>query len=80
MPLPIVALPCGSRSISKVRCPACCSAAARLTQVVVLPTPPFWLATQKILAMVESGYSICKDRAHRAKPGVYFNAAVHQPE
>jgi hypothetical protein len=26
-------------------------AAAKLTVVVVLPTPPFWLATQKILAM-----------------------------
>jgi hypothetical protein len=26
-------------------------AAAKLTVVVVLPTPPFWLATQNILAM-----------------------------
>jgi hypothetical protein len=25
--------------------------AAKLTVVVVLPTPPFWLATQNILAM-----------------------------
>jgi hypothetical protein len=27
------------------------SPAARLTVVVVLPTPPFWLATQKIFAI-----------------------------
>jgi hypothetical protein len=26
-------------------------AAAKLTVVVVLPTPPFWLATQNILVM-----------------------------
>jgi hypothetical protein len=31
--------------------------AARLTVVVVLPTPPFWLAMQKILAMCGSGGS-----------------------
>src|SRR5690606_20176431 len=51
MPLPIVALPCGSRSTSSVRWPWRASAAARLTVVVVLPTPPFWFATTKILAI-----------------------------
>src|SRR5512139_3721080 len=41
----MVALPCGSLSISStLRCVAA-SDAARLTAVVVLPTPPFWLAT-----------------------------------
>src|SRR5688500_8554872 len=47
MPLPMVALPCGSRSTSSTRRPACASAAARLTLVVVLPTPPFWFTTAK---------------------------------
>src|SRR5437868_836851 len=51
MPEPIVALPCGSRSTTRTRCPMRPSPAARLTVVVVLPTPPFWLAMQKIRAM-----------------------------
>src|SRR5437764_14270459 len=49
-PEPIVALPCGSRSTISTRWPIFASPAARLTVVVVLPTPPFWLAMQKILA------------------------------
>ena len=39
-----VALDCGSRSISRVFFFFRASAAARLMEVVVLPTPPFWLA------------------------------------
>src|SRR5687767_9484952 len=50
-PEPMVALPCGSRSTISTRCPILASPAARLTVVVVLPTPPFWLATQKIFAV-----------------------------
>ncbi len=37
-----MALACGSRSISRTRCPWRPSPMARLTAVVVLPTPPFW--------------------------------------
>ncbi len=44
MPQPIVALPCGSMSISRMRRCVAASDAARLTQVVVFPTPPFWFA------------------------------------
>src|SRR5512145_2488146 len=51
MPEPMVALPWGSRSITSTRWPTLARPAARLTVVVVLPTPPFWLATQKIFAM-----------------------------
>src|SRR5690606_6065625 len=51
MPEPMVALPCGSRSISRTRRLVATSEAARLMQVVVLPTPPFWLAIAKTLAM-----------------------------
>src|ERR1700694_3853499 len=43
-PLPMVALPCGSRSISSTRRRVAARDAARLTAVVVLPTPPFWFA------------------------------------
>src|SRR6185437_8900477 len=44
MPSPVLALPCGSRSNSKTFLSAAAKAVARLTAVVVLPTPPFWLA------------------------------------
>src|SRR2546421_5791845 len=44
MPLPMVALPCGSRSMSSTRRLVAAREAARLTAVVVLPTPPFWFA------------------------------------
>src|SRR5579862_9188909 len=40
----IVLLAWGSRSMSSVRLRRMASAAARLIAVVVLPTPPFWLA------------------------------------
>src|SRR5262245_47320384 len=45
---PVDAFPCGSRSITKTRLPCSARATAILTVVVVLPTPPFWLATQTI--------------------------------
>ena len=41
----VEALPCGSRSMTSTRSPCWASAAAMFTAVVVLPTPPFWLAT-----------------------------------
>src|SRR5476649_89637 len=45
MPRPVEALPWGSESISSTRSPTAASAVPRLMAVVVLPTPPFWLAT-----------------------------------
>jgi 1-acyl-sn-glycerol-3-phosphate acyltransferase len=41
----VEALPWGSRSISSTFIPVAARAVARLIAVVVLPTPPFWLAT-----------------------------------
>ena len=41
----LVAEPCGSRSIKATRRPISAHAAARLTAVVVLAVPPFWLTT-----------------------------------
>ena len=38
---PEVAFACGSKSHSSTFAPRACSAAVRLTAVVVLPTPPF---------------------------------------
>src|SRR5215212_7900456 len=43
-PMPLVALAWGSPSTRRVRCSAVARLAARLTAVVVFPTPPFWLA------------------------------------
>ena len=43
IPSPLVVFPCGSMSISKTLLPRIDSEAPRLTAVVVLPTPPFWL-------------------------------------
>src|SRR4029077_16839982 len=45
MPSPVEALPWGSRSTTKVGSPTAARAVPRLIAVVVLPTPPFWLAT-----------------------------------
>src|ERR1700709_1097740 len=70
MPAPMVALPCGSRSTSSTRWPSLARPAARLTAVVVLPTPPFWVATQNILDRVFSvgGYLEAKaDQEHAGK-------------
>src|SRR6266436_2206023 len=51
MPTPLVAFPWGSASSSSVRRSAIAREAARLTAVVVLPTPPFWLAIATMWAM-----------------------------
>src|SRR5436190_9820163 len=45
-------------STASTRCSAIASAVARLIAVVVLPTPPFWLATAKTRAIL--GYSTNK--------------------
>jgi hypothetical protein len=42
-------LDCGSMSINSVRLPRMARAAAKLMAVVVLPTPPFWLAIETIM-------------------------------
>src|SRR4029078_9404743 len=47
MPSPVGGLPCGARAITRTRSPMAASAVPRLMAVVVLPTPPFWLASAK---------------------------------
>src|SRR5712672_3459601 len=49
MPKAVDALPCGSRSSKRTFSPTAAKAVARLMAVVVLPTPPFWLAIAKTL-------------------------------
>ena len=44
IPVAVVALPWGSRSINKTSLFVAERLDARLTAVVVFPTPPFWLA------------------------------------
>src|SRR3954468_18902519 len=53
MPRPVEQLPCGSASISSTRSPQAARAVPRLIAVVVLPTPPFWLA----MARTRRGWS-----------------------
>src|SRR5574337_538214 len=48
---------CGSRSSSHTRRPRSARAAPRLGAVVVLPTPPFWLAIAMMRVMVHSVHS-----------------------
>src|SRR5437867_4507592 len=58
MPSPVVAFPCGSRSIRSVCLSARESPAARLTAVVVFPTPPFWLTTAMVRASRSSVFHV----------------------
>src|SRR5262249_55884897 len=64
MPRPVEALPWGSRSTIRTCFPQAASAVARLIAVVVLPTPPFWLAIAKILAFFR-GLSFVAVRSER---------------
>src|SRR5947209_17423538 len=68
--------PWASRSRSRTRCPSSASAAPRLTAVVVLPTPPFCIATAIVRAKIETE---CKRRLSpslRARPTVNLPRAA----
>ncbi len=58
--------PAGSRSITSVRSPSIARAVATLTVVVVLPTPPFWLATT--ITRVWTGRGSASPRRWRTRP------------
>lgn len=82
MPSAVLALPWGSRSMTRVLRPWSARAAARLTAVVVLPTPPFWFATVKTRRRAgrrSGGYVVCRTRIARsaaAPIGVSYSALV----
>src|SRR5579884_1663930 len=61
MPRPVVLFPCGSQSTKRTFKSFEASDAAKLMAVVVLPTPPFWLATAMILpnAQTLTRFAIC---------------------
>src|SRR6266849_5028113 len=56
-PRPLVEFDCGSQSTRSVLTSATAREAARLMAVVVLPTPPFWLATAMTRPMIL--FSVC---------------------
>ena len=71
-PRPEVAFACGSRSTTSACSPASARHAARLTAVVVFPTPPFWFAIAKtVLAQPQSssGRRTLRRGRLRAIPG-----------
>src|SRR5438093_5222242 len=58
IPTPVEALPWGSRSMTNTCWPASARQAPRFTAVVLLPTPPFWLA----MAMTRAALTAAGDR------------------
>src|SRR2546425_12662279 len=67
-PRPLVALLCGSRSTSSTRRSETASDAARLTAVVVFPTPPFWFAIARTSAISPSHRTAGRWRKYHAIP------------
>src|SRR5262245_13257236 len=59
-PTPVEALPCGSMSRISTLSPMAASAVPRLMAVVVLPTPPFWLATARTRSGLIADMSILR--------------------
>src|SRR5437764_4611838 len=53
----MVRLPWGSMSQHRTRCPSSAKATGRLSVVVVLATPPFWLANAMTLKVAVTGGS-----------------------
>src|SRR3954467_10012868 len=82
MPWDIVRLPWGSMSTHRTRWPSSAKAAARFSVVVVLATPPFWLAKAITLAWpVTSRSDRCRLNPHgpttfAAGPGIPPSAPV----
>src|SRR6185369_13303580 len=77
MPAPVVALPCGSRSTRSTRRFIATRLAARLTAVVVLPTPPFWFAIAMIRGIMNAppGSPLTRRRAPPRGGGERLGAA-----
>src|SRR5690606_4394810 len=62
MPREVAAFPWGSRSRRRARYPLMAREAARLTALVVLPTPPFWLMTA-IMTGEPGAWSVSRETA-----------------
>ena len=74
-PNAVEALPCGSRSTTSTESPPRARAAARLTALVVLPTPPFWLATTKIRVAGGGGKAVARRVFHVKRAAARLGAA-----
>src|SRR5688500_3956577 len=79
-----LAFACGSMSMSSTRCSAAARLAARLTAVVVLPSPPFWLLTARMRGPVAARRSavgtaaiLYHPRAPRGSPRRQSDFCVH---
>src|SRR5262245_34992939 len=78
MPRPVEALPCGSRSITSTCRPTAAKPVARLIAVVVLPTPPFWLAMAMTRAFRPASLTLTV-RPSQAQDGAARVRAARQP-
>src|SRR4051812_40112840 len=81
MPCDIVRLPCGSMSMHRTRMPSSASATAVFSVVVVLATPPFWLAKAITLhfrpaSAFTGSPGAGAGEACGAGPGVLFSAGT----
>src|SRR5690349_22523041 len=65
--------------MTSTRTPCCASAAARLTALVVLPTPPFWLATVRTRRCGGRGQPPAAGFAATAAGGVSRETAASSP-
>src|SRR5260370_30998590 len=72
-PRPLEAFDCGSQSTSSVFTSAAAKDAARLMAVVVLPTPPFWLAT----AMTRPILIVGRFQSHPQHNAIRISKAMH---
>src|ERR1700744_101639 len=66
MPRPVEALPCGSRSSTRVGSPTAASAVPRVIAEEGLPAPPFWVATTRTLGLLPAGMTKLPDLKHHA--------------
>src|SRR5512134_3275472 len=71
-PTPLDAFDCGSRSTSRVGRSAAARLAARLTAVVVLPTPPFWFAMAMMLGRAIESVDPIQARTRARQPALYI--------
>src|SRR6202140_6003656 len=76
IPCDIVRLPCGSMSQHSTRWPSSAKATARLSVVVVLATPPFWLANAITLQVAVTGGS---DASGNSFAGVFEGGVGNPP-
>src|ERR1700756_3338726 len=76
-----VVLPWVSRSSTRVRRPRLAAMAARLQTMVVLPTPPFWLNTTRVvmnpLPLLNQGASLQSPHGSRRASAVAHPVRVH---